>query len=152
MASGKQTPRQAMINMMYLVLTALLALNVSKEILDSFVTVNNGLENTKSSLNDKMKVNKKDSHDELTTMLVGGEPGNGCRRSLDGVGRRDGCDRHRTRRRGCWTEETGAAAADLAPGHRQLHVTSIYVQFRILAFPDDLQHFHYIVDFKTHEH
>jgi hypothetical protein len=42
-----------MINMMYLVLTALLALNVSKEILDSFVTVNNGLENTKStSLNE----------------------------------------------------------------------------------------------------
>ncbi|MBK9626308.1 MAG: hypothetical protein IPO56_00975 [Flavobacteriales bacterium] len=35
-------------------LTALLALNVSKEILDSFVTVNNGLENTKLSLNDKM--------------------------------------------------------------------------------------------------
>jgi hypothetical protein len=43
-----------MINMMYLVLTALLALNVSKEILDSFVTVNNGLENTKLSLKDKM--------------------------------------------------------------------------------------------------
>ena len=53
MASGKQTPRQAMINMMYLVLTALLALNVSKEILDSFITVNNGLENTKSSLAEK---------------------------------------------------------------------------------------------------
>ena len=133
-----------MINMMYLVLTALLALNVSKEILDSFVTVNNGLENTKLSLNDKMnaqytsfesyakenqakygaawneakkiktsgaeliayidsikakaiiaaeslpfdsvvlgdgrimdlaKVGKKDSHDELTNMLVGSEPG-----------------------------------------------------------------------------
>ncbi len=132
-----------MINMMYLVLTALLAMNVSKEILDSFVTVNNGLENTKASLNDKMtqqyssfqslagenaakygaawneaqkikaagaelvsyidtikvrsimkaegwvrdsvvmpdgrlvdlmKVTKKDSHDELTNMLVGGEP------------------------------------------------------------------------------
>ncbi|HRH70705.1 MAG: gliding motility protein GldM [Flavobacteriales bacterium] len=143
MASGKQTPRQAMINMMYLVLTALLALNVSKEILDSFVTVNNGLENTKLSLNDKMtaqyssfesyakenaakygaawneakkiktagaeliayidsikakaiiaaegipfdsvvlgdgrimdlqKVNKKDSHDELTNLLIGDEP------------------------------------------------------------------------------
>lgn len=40
--------------MMYLVLTALLAMNVSKEILDSFITVNNGLENTKLSLNDKM--------------------------------------------------------------------------------------------------
>lgn len=132
-----------MINMMYLVLTALLAMNVSKEILDSFVTVNNGLENTKLSLNDKMntqyasfenyakenqakygaawneakkiksagaeliayidsikaqaiiaaeglpydsvvlgdgrimdlmKVSKKDSHDELTNLLVGGEP------------------------------------------------------------------------------
>ncbi len=143
MASGKQTPRQKMINMMYLVLTALLALNVSKEILDAFVTVNNGLENTKLSLKDKvdaqystleayskenqakygpawtsakqirdagaslvayidtikvraimkaegwshdstvlaggrlvdlMKVTKKDSHDELTTMLIGSDP------------------------------------------------------------------------------
>lgn len=54
MASGKQTPRQKMINMMYLVLTALLALNVSKEILDSFVTVNNGLETTKLTLKEKM--------------------------------------------------------------------------------------------------
>ncbi|MDA9111163.1 hypothetical protein N9J89_02815, partial [Bacteroidia bacterium] len=33
---GKMSPRQKMINMMYLVLMALLALNVSKEILDSF--------------------------------------------------------------------------------------------------------------------
>ncbi|CAN5232376.1 gliding motility protein GldM [soil metagenome] len=46
MASGKQSPRQKMIAMMYLVLTAMLALNVSKEILDAFVTVNNGLETT----------------------------------------------------------------------------------------------------------
>lgn len=43
-----------MINMMYLVLTALLALNVSKEILDSFVTVNTGLETTKLTLGAKM--------------------------------------------------------------------------------------------------
>lgn len=35
--------------MMYLVLTALLALNVSKEILDAFVTINAGLENTGQS-------------------------------------------------------------------------------------------------------
>ena len=33
-------PRQKMINMMYLVLTALLALNVSVEILNAFKTVN----------------------------------------------------------------------------------------------------------------
>lgn len=36
MASGKISPRQKMINMMYLVLLALLALNVSKEILKAF--------------------------------------------------------------------------------------------------------------------
>src|SRR5215831_18512329 len=36
-------PRQKMINLMYLVLTALLALNVSAEILNAFVTVNNSL-------------------------------------------------------------------------------------------------------------
>lgn len=46
MASGKLSPRQKMIGMMYLVLTALLALNVSKEILDAFVTINARLENT----------------------------------------------------------------------------------------------------------
>src|SRR5580765_472345 len=39
-------PRQKMINMMYLVLTALLALNVSNEILNAFKTVNNSLEKT----------------------------------------------------------------------------------------------------------
>jgi len=36
-------PRQKMINMMYLVLTALLALNVSAEILNAFRTVNHSL-------------------------------------------------------------------------------------------------------------
>lgn len=47
MAGGKLPPRQKMIGMMYLVLTALLAMNVSKEILNAFVTVNEGLEKTK---------------------------------------------------------------------------------------------------------
>ena len=53
MASGKQTPRQKMINMMYLVLTALLALNVSKEVLNSFFEVNRGIERTTSNFNSK---------------------------------------------------------------------------------------------------
>lgn len=44
MAGGKLSPRQRMIGMMYLVLTALLALNVSKEIINAFVTVNDSLE------------------------------------------------------------------------------------------------------------
>jgi len=43
MASGKASPRQKMINMMYLVLTALLAMNVSAEILLSFQTIANSL-------------------------------------------------------------------------------------------------------------
>ena len=46
---GKESPRQKMIGMMYLVLTALLAMNVSKDILMTFVTVNESLE--RSNLN-----------------------------------------------------------------------------------------------------
>src|SRR4030095_12544140 len=44
-------PRQKMINMMYLVLTALLALNVSSEILNAFKTVNRSLETTNGTIN-----------------------------------------------------------------------------------------------------
>jgi gliding motility-associated protein GldM len=49
MGHGKETPRQKMIGMMYLVLTALLALNVSKEVLDAFVLVEEGLFKTTSN-------------------------------------------------------------------------------------------------------
>jgi len=44
MAGGKETPRQKMIGMMYLVLTALLALNVSKQVIAAFVTLNDKLD------------------------------------------------------------------------------------------------------------
>ena len=54
MSGAKETPRQKMIGMMYLVLTALLALNVSVEVLDAFTTVNDGLENTYSSVDKKI--------------------------------------------------------------------------------------------------
>ena len=46
MAHGKETPRQKMIGMMYLVLTAMLAMNVSKEVLDAFALVDAGLVTT----------------------------------------------------------------------------------------------------------
>ncbi|WP_215224311.1 type IX secretion system motor protein PorM/GldM [Echinicola shivajiensis] len=46
MAGGKETPRQKMIGMMYLVLTALLALQVSNQILQKFILLNDGLERT----------------------------------------------------------------------------------------------------------
>ena len=54
MSGAKETPRQKMIGMMYLVLTALLALNVSVEVLDAFTTVNDGLENTYISVDKKI--------------------------------------------------------------------------------------------------
>ncbi|MCL2327507.1 MAG: hypothetical protein FWC39_03220 [Bacteroidetes bacterium] len=46
MGHGKETPRQKMIGMMYLFLTCMLALNVSKDILDAFIQINNSLNET----------------------------------------------------------------------------------------------------------
>ncbi len=43
MASGKQSPRQKMINLMYLVFIAMLALNMSKEVLTAFGLLNEKL-------------------------------------------------------------------------------------------------------------
>ena len=43
-------PRQMMINMMYLVLTALLALNVSKEIIKAFNLIENSLDNSTKNI------------------------------------------------------------------------------------------------------
>ena len=54
MSGAKETPRQKMIGMMYLVLTALLALNISKEVLDGFVKVENSLLQTQSTLSSKI--------------------------------------------------------------------------------------------------
>ena len=53
MAGGNLTPRQKMINMMYLVLTAMLALNISKDILDALTRLNTGLGETASILEKK---------------------------------------------------------------------------------------------------
>jgi gliding motility-associated protein GldM len=54
MAGYKETPRQKMIAMMYLVLTALLALNVSKQILDAFLVVNESMETTNENFSKKL--------------------------------------------------------------------------------------------------
>jgi len=55
MAGGKETPRQKMIGMMYLVLTALLAMNVSKQILKGYITVNESMEKSKKNLEENNK-------------------------------------------------------------------------------------------------
>ena len=61
MASSKDSPRQKMINMMYLVLTALLALNVSKEVLEGYSVVNNSVLLT----NDVFTSKRKDTYARL---------------------------------------------------------------------------------------
>lgn len=55
MAGGKETPRQKMIGIMYLVLMAMLALNVSNTVLDAFKTVRDGLEKSNENMNDRLK-------------------------------------------------------------------------------------------------
>ena len=55
MGHGKETPRQKMIGMMYLVLTAMLALNVSKDAVEAFKKVDKGL--TKTVANYEIKNN-----------------------------------------------------------------------------------------------
>ena len=50
MSGAKETPRQKLIGLMYLVLMAMLAMNVSKDVLDAFITINGSLiENQKNS-------------------------------------------------------------------------------------------------------
>ena len=55
MAGGNVSPRQKMINMMYLVLTALLALNVSAEILNAFKLVKGSLEKTNIGIDESIE-------------------------------------------------------------------------------------------------
>ena len=56
-----ETPRQKMIGMMYLVYTALLALNVSAEILTGFVTVGDAM----SKSNESIEIKLQDSYDRF---------------------------------------------------------------------------------------
>lgn len=49
MAGGKQTPRQKMINLMYLVFIAMLALNMSKEVLSAFAMINDKFESANAT-------------------------------------------------------------------------------------------------------
>ena len=54
MAAYKETPRQKMISMMYLVYTAMLALNVSVEVLNAFTTVNESVEESNLALDGRI--------------------------------------------------------------------------------------------------
>ncbi len=53
MAGGKETPRQKLVGMMYLVLTAMLALQVSSKILEKFIFIEDALNRTASNTTTK---------------------------------------------------------------------------------------------------
>ena len=68
MAGGKETPRQKMIGMMYLVLTALLALNVSKQVLEAFAAIEDNTQRSNENLYIKGQESKKRLEEELITL------------------------------------------------------------------------------------
>lgn len=51
--STRLSPRQKMINLMYIVLTAMLALNVSSDVLDGFTQVHDGLKRSNTNVDDR---------------------------------------------------------------------------------------------------
>jgi hypothetical protein len=69
MAGGKETPRQKLIGLMYLVLTALLALNVSKQILDAFVAIEENIQKGSVTQYERGEAAKQDLITELKTTL-----------------------------------------------------------------------------------
>jgi len=63
MAGGKQSPRQKMINLMYLVFIAMLAMNMTKEVLSAFGFMKDKLEENNTSITEKNNV----AYQNLTT-------------------------------------------------------------------------------------
>lgn len=72
MAGGKETPRQKMIGMMYLVLTALLALNVSKQVIAAFVTINDKLDRSAEIIEQNNQGNYASFDKKITTVKATG--------------------------------------------------------------------------------
>ncbi len=73
MAGGKETPRQKMIGMMYLVLTALLALQIKDTVLEKFILIENGLNVSNSALLDYNQRTLEDIQSDVTNQ--GGKSG-----------------------------------------------------------------------------
>ena len=58
MAGTKESPRQKMINLMYLVFIAMLALNMSKEVLTAFGQITEQVEENNAALIDRIETFK----------------------------------------------------------------------------------------------
>ncbi len=56
MAGYRETPRQKMIAMMYLVLMALLALNVSKDVINAFIIVSDSIKSQMKTLQKSCRI------------------------------------------------------------------------------------------------
>ena len=65
MSGGKETPRQKMVGLMYLVLLALLAMNVSKAVLDAFVAIEKNIQVGSVTQMDRGDSAEKDLKEEL---------------------------------------------------------------------------------------
>ena len=68
MAGYKETPRQKMIGMMYLVLTALLALNVSKQVLEAFAAIEDNTQRSNENLYMKGQESRATLSEEFKTL------------------------------------------------------------------------------------
>lgn len=68
MAGTNETPRQRMIGMMYLVLTALLALNVSREVLQAFNNITRGIDETVLSTEQKIDADVANFYSQVSRM------------------------------------------------------------------------------------
>ena len=71
---GKETPRQKMIGMMYLVLLALLAMNVSKEIINAFVMLNNKMDKSITQVEKGNNSIEQDFENALSTLKAAQKP------------------------------------------------------------------------------
>lgn len=76
MAGAKETPRQKMINMMYLVLTAMLALQVSNAILQKFLLLNNSLVQANEAANNSNNSTLETMKVAIAKAGVNGKPEN----------------------------------------------------------------------------
>ncbi len=83
MAGGKETPRQKMVGMMYLVLTAMLALNVSKDVLKAFVAIEDNIQKANRIQVDNGNVILSEVRSEISTTK--GEDANAKRLKLQAL-------------------------------------------------------------------
>ncbi|AQG77958.1 gliding motility protein GldM [Spirosoma montaniterrae] len=114
MAGVKETPRQKMIGMMYLVLTALLALQVTSAILEKFVLLNNSLEQSTVSANrvnqstvDNIRATVEKSGNRATDLVIVKQADEVRKQTADVIAQIDGLKQRIIEQAGGGLDETG---------------------------------------------